>query len=104
MSALAGLWNFDGAPTAGESCQRMLTAQAIYGPDAEAIRDLGDVALGRRLFITVPEDVHDRQPLAGGDGRFALGSVRAGRGPQAGQPRRTRARPRHPGARRGPAF
>jgi len=72
MTALAGLWNFNGAPDAGQSCQRMLAAQAIYGPDADSFRDLGDIALGRRLFITLPEDVHDRQPLAGGDGRFVL--------------------------------
>ncbi|MES2033621.1 MAG: asparagine synthase-related protein [Pseudomonadota bacterium] len=72
MSALAGLWNFGGKPQAGESCRRMLAAQEIYGPHDSAHRDDGAIAMGRRLFITLPEDNHDRQPLIGGDERFLL--------------------------------
>ncbi len=72
MSALAGRWNFDGKPDAGEACERMLAAQRIYGPHASGQYDAGDLALGRNLFRTLPEDEYDRQPLAGGGGRFAL--------------------------------
>jgi asparagine synthase (glutamine-hydrolysing) len=72
MSALAGRWNFDGNPNARSSCERMLAAQRAYGPHDERLWSEGPIALGRRLFRTVPEDVHDRQPLHGADGRLTL--------------------------------
>src|SRR6478609_1999309 len=72
MTALAGLWNFGGRPHPGDSCRRMLASQAIYGPHGEAQWSDGSLAMGRRLFRTVPEDVHDRQPLRDASGRFAL--------------------------------
>jgi len=50
----------------------MLAAQALYGPDDTASARFGTLALGRNLFRLLPEDVHDRQPLVGGNGRFAL--------------------------------
>ena len=72
MSALAGLWNFDGRPGAEASCKRMLAAQASYGPHDERQWSEGDIALGRRLFRTLPEDRYDRQPVLGADGSLAL--------------------------------
>jgi asparagine synthase (glutamine-hydrolysing) len=72
MSALAGRWNFDGNPEAAASCRRMLAAQEIYGPHDVAQWDDGGIALGRRLFRLLPEDAFDRQPLAGGGGRYRL--------------------------------
>jgi asparagine synthase (glutamine-hydrolysing) len=72
MSALAGLWRQDGRLDAAEGCRRMLAAQHIYGPHASADWSAGDVALGRCLFRSLPEDRHDRQPLQGGGGRYAL--------------------------------
>jgi asparagine synthase (glutamine-hydrolysing) len=72
MSALAGIWNFDGRPDAAQACARMLGAQAIYGPHDNTQWDGGHVALGRRLFRTLPEDIHDSQPLSGGGGRYML--------------------------------
>ncbi|HEY4939807.1 MAG TPA: asparagine synthase-related protein [Rhizomicrobium sp.] len=72
MSALAGMWNFDGKPDAGLSCARMLTVQSIYGPHDEAQWDMGSICVGRRLFRSLPEDSYDNQPLAGGDGRYIL--------------------------------
>ncbi len=50
----------------------MMTAQSIYGPHACDQWDDGEVSLGRRLFRTLPEDKHDRQPLVGAGGRLAL--------------------------------
>ena len=32
MTAIAGLWRFDGRPDAADGCRRMLAAQKIYGP------------------------------------------------------------------------
>lgn len=72
MSALAGYWRLDGASDAAAACARMLKAQAMYGPHGEASADLGDIALGRRLFHLLPEDRFDRQPLTGGGGRYHL--------------------------------
>jgi asparagine synthase (glutamine-hydrolysing) len=50
----------------------MLAAQEIYGPHDGRQWAAGPVAMGRRLFRTLPEDRHDRQPLHGGDGRLTL--------------------------------
>src|SRR5688572_19589027 len=72
MTALAGLWNYGGAPEPAESCKRMLAAQAIYGPHDERRWSDGTLAMGRRLFRTLPEDIHDRQPLHGAGGRLTL--------------------------------
>src|SRR6187200_1416564 len=72
MTALAGCWNYGGRPHPSESCKRMLAAQAIYGPHGERQWSDGPLAMGRRLFRTVPEDVHDHQPLQGAAGRLTL--------------------------------
>ena len=72
MSALAGIWQFDGRPGGSESCARMLRAQELYGPDSGDQWSAGDIAIGRRLMRLLPEDAFDRQPLVGGNGRFVL--------------------------------
>ena len=72
MTALAGCWNYGGKPPPDESCKRMLAAQALYGPHDERQWSEGPLAMGRRLFRTVPEDAYDRQPLHGAGGRLTL--------------------------------
>ena len=72
MTALAGLWRFDGRPDAAEGCARMLAAQEVYGPHHGAQWSDSAVALGRRLMRVLPEDAFDRQPLIGGEGRYVL--------------------------------
>jgi asparagine synthase (glutamine-hydrolysing) len=72
MSAIAGLWRFDGKPDPAADCARMLAAQDIYGPHDGAQWCAGPLAIGRRLFRTVPEDAYDRQPFRSRDGRHAL--------------------------------
>ena len=72
MSAIAGLWRFDGKPEPAGDCARMLAAQQIYGPHDERSWSDGPLAMGRRLFRTLPEDEHDRQPLQSRDGRLTL--------------------------------
>src|SRR6516165_204981 len=71
MTALAGLWRFD-RRDAADGCERMLAAQSFYGPNANAQWSGGDVALGRQLMRTLPEDGFDRQPFVGGGGRYVL--------------------------------
>jgi asparagine synthase (glutamine-hydrolysing) len=72
MTALAGLWRFDGRPDAAEGCARMLVAQELYGPHNGAQWSDNAIALGRRLMQVLPEDTFDRQPLIGGEGRYVL--------------------------------
>ncbi len=72
MSAIAGVWTQRAGPDPRVACAQILNAQAIYGPHASDQLDLGEVSLSRRLFRTVPEDIHDRQPLTGAGGRYAL--------------------------------
>jgi asparagine synthase (glutamine-hydrolysing) len=72
MTAIAGVWRFDGRPTVADGCARMLATQQMYGPHASAQWSDGGVALGRRLMRLLPEDAFDRQPLIGGGGRYVL--------------------------------
>src|SRR5262249_52484053 len=69
---IAGLWRFNGQPDAADGCARMLAVQKLYGPHDGAEWSGGDVALGRRLMRILPEDIFDRQPLIGGEGRYVL--------------------------------
>src|SRR5215813_12167764 len=72
MSAIAGLWRFDGRPDAALGCKQILASQRFYGPHAAAHWAAGDLALGRQLMRLLPEDDFDRQPLIGGGGRYVL--------------------------------
>ena len=72
MSAIAGFWRFDDGPEPANDCARMLAAQQIYGPHDDRQWSAGPIAMGRRLFRTLPEDAHDRQPLQSHDGRLTL--------------------------------
>lgn len=72
MSAIAGLWRFGDGPDPAADCARILAAQQIYGPHDLRQLSNGLLALGRRLYRTLPEDVHDRQPLQSRDGRLTL--------------------------------
>ena len=72
MSAIAGLWRFDNGQDPATDCARMLAAQQIYGPHDGRQWSDGPVAMGRRLYRTLPEDTYDRQPLQSRDGRLTL--------------------------------
>lgn len=50
----------------------MLAAQQMYGPHDARQWSEGSLALGRRLFRTLPEDRFDRQPLHCGDSHRTL--------------------------------
>src|SRR5207249_11522049 len=72
MTAIAGLWRYDGRPDAAEVCALMLKSQELFGPDAVAQWSDRNVAFGRQLMRVLPEDTFDRQPLKGGSGRYIL--------------------------------
>lgn len=72
MTALAGYWAFGNAGDPHGRCESMLKAQQVYAPAPPALWSGGDIALGRRLFSTLPEDRFDRGPVTGGGGRWTL--------------------------------
>jgi asparagine synthase (glutamine-hydrolysing) len=66
MTALAGFLGPSGRADNGDRCAAMLAAQARYAP-AEPVQHRGDgIALGRRLFPTLPEDAYDTGPIREG--------------------------------------
>lgn len=72
MTALAGFWS-SGATDPRRAVFTMLEAQRAYAPDNGPVVGLdGEVALGRRLFHTLPEDQFDDGPVVGGGGRYRL--------------------------------
>ncbi len=72
MTAIAGVWQWNGNPIARDRVERIQRAQVFYGPDHAAQWNGGAVALARHLLRLLPEDRFDRQPLTGGGGRFVL--------------------------------
>jgi asparagine synthase (glutamine-hydrolysing) len=72
VTALAGFWAADRAADPHGRCERMLKAQQIYAPDAPICASAEGIAMGRRLFRLLPEDMFDRGPVAGHNGRSWL--------------------------------
>jgi asparagine synthase (glutamine-hydrolysing) len=74
MSAIAGIWRFDGAPGAHRDAERMSNSLAIFGVDRQGLWEAPDkqLALVWRQFAVLPEDVYDRQPLRSADGIHTL--------------------------------
>ena len=72
MSAIGGVWRFDGSPEHVSDCSRVLDAQALYGPHSAARWDGDGVSLGRRLYRLLPEDVFDLQPVVARAGALVL--------------------------------
>jgi asparagine synthase (glutamine-hydrolysing) len=71
MTGICGIWHRDGGD-ASDDCARMRRALKVYGPHREGQWDGGVLSLGIQMFRMLPEDRFDRQPLAGGGGRFVL--------------------------------
>jgi asparagine synthase (glutamine-hydrolysing) len=64
VSAIAGIWSFDGDVPVSTACQTMLQALNVYGPDDTAQYTGSSIALGRCLLRLLPEDGFDEQPLS----------------------------------------
>jgi asparagine synthase (glutamine-hydrolysing) len=64
VSAIAGIWSFDGGVPASTACQTILQALKLYGPDDIAQFTGSSIALGRCLLRLLPEDQFDEQPLS----------------------------------------
>jgi asparagine synthase (glutamine-hydrolysing) len=65
MSAIAGVWSFDGGAPVASACRNMLQALSLYGRDDRAQYTGPSLAMGRCLLRLLPEDCFDRQPLSG---------------------------------------
>jgi asparagine synthase (glutamine-hydrolysing) len=65
MSAIAGIWSFDGGVQVAQACDAMLQALSIYGHDSSARYTSPSLAMGRCLLRLLPEDDFDQQPLSG---------------------------------------
>ena len=70
MTALAGLWRFDGREAQGD-VRRMLRSQSLYGQHSRDWTN-GPLSMGRQLFSLLPEDSRDFGPQIGGDGSLIL--------------------------------
>ncbi len=66
MSAIAGIWSFDGGVAVSAACRDMLQALSVYGNDDCAQFTGPSLAMGRCLLRLLPEDCFDRQPLSAG--------------------------------------
>lgn len=74
MTAIAGLWQHDGAIPVAERVRHMGVALAAYGPSRSGISDIGAAGLAltcRQSHIT-DTDMIDRQPLWDGDRRICV--------------------------------
>ena len=77
MTAIAGLWRLDDRPDAAEAVARMLAAQSAFGPHHGAHWAEESIALGRRLYRLLPEDVHDHGPVcSAGGGLVGVADIR----------------------------
>ncbi|HEX8481396.1 MAG TPA: asparagine synthase-related protein [Allosphingosinicella sp.] len=72
MTALAGYWDLGRGEEPLGACRRMLETQSIYGAVPLASRARGPIALGKRLYPTLPEDSFDEGVANGGNGRWSM--------------------------------
>ena len=77
MSAIAGVFHFDGAGPAMEQVKRMTTHMQQRGPDGISHWSGPGIALGYCQLCTTPESLHEKQPLQNESGTAVL--VFAGR-------------------------
>ena len=72
MCGIVGILNLDGAPVSPEVLQRMTDALRHRGPDGEGQFVDGALGLGHRRLAIIDLSSAADQPMATGDGRFAL--------------------------------
>jgi len=72
MSGIAGYINFDGAPAATGTVERMTGAMSHRGPDGISHWVRGSVALGQCMLRTTPESLEEHQPLTNEDESLVL--------------------------------
>jgi len=72
MSAIFGLFRFDGQPVEAETLNRMKTAMEFWGPDGSGTWNEGPVGLGHLLLYNTPESLDENLPLQSQNNNFIL--------------------------------
>jgi len=72
MSAICGIFNFDGRPVAKETMDGMLAAMDYWGPDGSGIWRDGSVAVGHLMLHSTPESAGCPQPMTSATGQLVL--------------------------------
>jgi asparagine synthase (glutamine-hydrolysing) len=76
MSAIAGIFRFDGNPVERRDLERMMNALQAHGPDRSSLHVAGPVGLGHLLMRMTPEDSFDAQPVHGASGAIMVADLR----------------------------
>jgi asparagine synthase (glutamine-hydrolysing) len=76
MSAIAGIFRFDGRPAELRDLERMMNTLNAHGPDRSGSHVAGPVALGHLLMRVTPEDSFDAQPVRGAGGTVMVADLR----------------------------
>jgi asparagine synthase (glutamine-hydrolysing) len=76
MSAIAGVWSFNGNVQVSTACRSMLQALNIYGPDDTVQYTGPSFAMGRCLLRLLPEDHFDQQPLSAAGATALIADIR----------------------------
>ena len=72
MSAIAAIFNLDGAPVTNQQLCTMTDAVAHRGPDGIGVWTSGSVGLGSCLLKTTPEASFEKLPFVAEDGRYVI--------------------------------
>jgi asparagine synthase (glutamine-hydrolysing) len=76
MSAIAGIFRFDGQPADRRDLERMMNTLSAHGPDRSGTYVMGPVGLGHLLMRITPEDSFDAQPVRGASGAIMVADLR----------------------------
>jgi asparagine synthase (glutamine-hydrolysing) len=76
MSAIAGIFRFDGQPADRRDLERMMNTLHAHGPDRSGAHVSGPVGLGHLLMRMTPEDSFDAQPIRGASGAVMVADLR----------------------------
>ena len=72
MTVIGGYWRGSGDGSAARGCELILKAQRFYASEDGRQSDAGEIVLGRALHRLLPEDLHDREPVVGGESHLRL--------------------------------
>lgn len=76
MSAIGGIFRFDGQPASRHELERVANALRAHGPDRSSVAVSGSVGFVHVLMRMTPEDQTDRQPYRGASGSMISADLR----------------------------
>ena len=72
MSAVLGIFNFDGKPVGSDVLEKMMKPMAYWGPDGSGTWNEGPVGLGHLMLHNTPESIHEKLPLKSRCGNYVM--------------------------------